>query len=113
PREEHPREPADAREERREQPFLQVGMTVEEATRALMLRTLETTSYNKTRTAQILGVSAKTVYNKLKEWSAAGDVEAQHADALSRGHGREPVSRNAASTGRLVSIDVARKRRFA
>ena len=53
---------------------LGVGTTVEEAERLLILKTLEATSNNKTRAAEILGISLKTLHNKLKEYgSAAGD----------------------------------------
>ncbi len=46
-----------------------VGATVDEAERMLILRTLEATGQNKTRAAEILGVSLKTLHNKLKEYS--------------------------------------------
>jgi DNA-binding NtrC family response regulator len=52
---------------------LQVGMTVDEAERLLILRTLEATGQNKTRAAEILGVSLKTLHNKLKLYGAAGE----------------------------------------
>jgi DNA-binding NtrC family response regulator len=52
---------------------LQVGATVGEAERLLILRTLEATGQNKTRAAEILGVSLKTLHNKLKEYCRAGD----------------------------------------
>ncbi len=45
---------------------LRVGATVDEAERLLILRTLEATGQNKTRAAEILGVSLKTLHNKLK-----------------------------------------------
>src|SRR5437868_6103888 len=47
---------------------LGVGTTVEEAERLLILKTLESTSNNKTRAAEILGISLKTLHNKLKEY---------------------------------------------
>ena len=47
---------------------LSVGTTVEEAERRLILRTLEATHNNKTRAAEILGISLKTLHNKLKEY---------------------------------------------
>jgi transcriptional regulator with PAS, ATPase and Fis domain len=49
---------------------VQVGTTVGEAERLLILRTLESTGQNKTRAAEILGVSLKTLHNKLKEYRA-------------------------------------------
>jgi len=48
---------------------VRVGNTVDEAERLLILRTLEATGQNKTRAAEILGVSLKTLHNKLKEYS--------------------------------------------
>jgi DNA-binding NtrC family response regulator len=48
-----------------------VGTTVEEAERGLILRTLEHTHNNKTKAAEILGISLKTLHNKLKEYGAA------------------------------------------
>jgi DNA-binding NtrC family response regulator len=48
---------------------VRVGTTVDQAERLLILRTLESTGQNKTRAAEILGVSLKTLHNKLKEYS--------------------------------------------
>jgi DNA-binding NtrC family response regulator len=48
-----------------------VGTTVEEAEKGLILRTLEHTNNNKTRAAEILDISLKTLHNKLKEYSGA------------------------------------------
>jgi DNA-binding NtrC family response regulator len=50
----------------------QIGTTVEEAEKGLILRTLEHTRNNKTRAAEILGISLKTLHNKLKEYGTAG-----------------------------------------
>jgi DNA-binding NtrC family response regulator len=50
---------------------LGVGTTVEEAEKMLILKTLEATSNNKTRAAEILGISLKTLHNKLKEYGSA------------------------------------------
>ena len=41
------------------------GTTVDEAERRLILLTLEHTRNNKTRAAEILGISLKTLHNKL------------------------------------------------
>src|SRR5207244_1895392 len=49
---------------------LGVGTTVEEAERLLILKTLEATNNNKTRAAEILGISLKTLHNKLKEYGS-------------------------------------------
>jgi DNA-binding NtrC family response regulator len=45
-----------------------IGTTVEDAEKGLILRTLEHTRNNKTRAAEILGISLKTLHNKLKEY---------------------------------------------
>lgn len=47
-----------------------VGTTVDEAERRLIVRTLESTGNNKTRAAEILGISLKTLHNKLKEYGS-------------------------------------------
>ena len=49
---------------------LPIGTTVEEAEKSLILRTLEHTRNNKTRAAEILGISLKTLHNKLKEYGS-------------------------------------------
>jgi len=58
---------------------LGVGTTVGEAERLLILKTLESTNNNKTRAAEILGISLKTLHNKLKEYSGL-NVEAAVPD---------------------------------
>ena len=50
---------------------LPVGTTVGEAEKALIQITLQHTKNNKTRAAEILGISLKTLFNKLKEYGAA------------------------------------------
>ena len=50
---------------------LAVGTTVNEAEKALIQLTLQHTKNNKTRAAEILGISLKTLFNKLKEYDAA------------------------------------------
>jgi len=52
---------------------------VEEAERLLILKTLEATSNNKTRAAEILGISLKTLHNKLKEYGSSA-ADASRAD---------------------------------
>jgi len=49
---------------------LGVGTTVGEAEKLLILKTLEATNNNKTRAAEILGISLKTLHNKLKEYGS-------------------------------------------
>jgi len=50
--------------------YLDIGTKVEEAEKKLILRTLEHTKNNKTRAADILGISLKTLHNKLKEYGS-------------------------------------------
>ena len=47
---------------------VEVGTTVDEAERQLILKTLTSTHNNKTKAAEILGISSKTLQNKLKEY---------------------------------------------
>ncbi|HLH04522.1 MAG TPA: sigma-54 dependent transcriptional regulator [Bryobacteraceae bacterium] len=54
---------------------LPVGTTVGEAEKALIQLTLQHTKNNKTRAAEILGISLKTLFNKLKEYGAAESAE--------------------------------------
>jgi transcriptional regulator with PAS, ATPase and Fis domain len=51
---------------------VEVGTTVDEAERQLILKTLASTHNNKTRAAEILGITTKTLQNKLKEYANAG-----------------------------------------
>src|SRR5579864_8447801 len=57
---------------------LEVGTTVGEAEKMLILKTLAATNNNKTRAAEVLGISLKTLHNKLKEYgnvsSAVGET---------------------------------------
>jgi DNA-binding NtrC family response regulator len=63
---------------------LGVGTTVDEAERLLILKTLEATNNNKTRAAEILGISLKTLHNKLKEYgSQSGADGSEIAEAAS------------------------------
>jgi DNA-binding NtrC family response regulator len=50
--------------------LLPVGTTVDEAEKRLIHRTLEFTENNKTRAAEILGISLKTLHNKLNSYDA-------------------------------------------
>ncbi|HET9180690.1 MAG TPA: sigma-54 dependent transcriptional regulator [Candidatus Angelobacter sp.] len=58
---------------------LEVGTTVEEAEKMLILKTLVATNNNKTRAAEILGISLKTLHNKLKEYGTASGVASEAA----------------------------------
>jgi transcriptional regulator with PAS, ATPase and Fis domain len=46
------------------------GATVDEVERELIVQTLDSTANNKTRAAELLGISLKTLHNKLKEYEA-------------------------------------------
>ena len=50
---------------------LEVGTTVGEAEKMLILKTLAASNNNKTRAAEVLGISLKTLHNKLKEYGNA------------------------------------------
>jgi DNA-binding NtrC family response regulator len=49
---------------------LPIGTTVEDAEKALILQTLDFAGQNKTRAAEILGISLKTLHNKLNRYRA-------------------------------------------
>jgi transcriptional regulator with PAS, ATPase and Fis domain len=50
---------------------LPVGVTIDQAERALIELTLQHTKNNKTRAAEILGISLKTLFNKLKGYGGS------------------------------------------
>ncbi|MBK7891703.1 MAG: sigma-54-dependent Fis family transcriptional regulator [Bdellovibrionales bacterium] len=54
---------------------LSAGMTVAQAEKALILKTLEFTEQNRTKAAQMLGISIRTLRNKLHEY---GEMEVGH-----------------------------------
>ncbi len=49
-----------------------IGATVAEVERELILQTLSAVNQNKTRAADLLGISLKTLHNKLKEYKLTG-----------------------------------------
>jgi len=49
---------------------LRAGLSVAEAERRLIQETLNSTQHNKTRAAEMLGISLKTLHNKLKEYES-------------------------------------------
>jgi DNA-binding NtrC family response regulator len=53
---------------------LPVGTTIENAERELIAITLLHTRHNQTRAAELLGISAKTLYNKLRENGSSGQI---------------------------------------
>jgi DNA-binding NtrC family response regulator len=56
------------------EPIARVGVTLEEMERHLILETLQSTGWNRTHAARILGVTARTLSNKLKVWRTRGLV---------------------------------------
>jgi len=57
-------------------PELKAGMKIEEAERLLIMKTLEFTEQNRTHAAQLLGISIRTLRNKLNEYKGAVTAEA-------------------------------------
>src|ERR1700761_461633 len=60
---------------------IEIGSTIDHAERLLILKTLESHGNNKTRAAETLGISLKTLHNKLKEYgSSVADGSAESGD---------------------------------
>ncbi|MBV5271923.1 MAG: helix-turn-helix domain-containing protein [Afipia sp.] len=58
---------------------LLIGATVEEIERELVLQTLARYEGNRTHAARVLGVSVRTLRNKIRQYSADGaEVPAHH-----------------------------------
>ena len=58
---------------------LLIGATVGEIERELVLQTLARCDGNRTRAARVLGVSVRTLRNKIRQYSAQGvEVPAHH-----------------------------------
>jgi DNA-binding NtrC family response regulator len=71
-----PRAPISASSRRRLTRWL-VGLPIRDIERDLVLETLANTNGNRTATARLLGVSVRTLRNKITEYSARGiDVPA-------------------------------------
>jgi DNA-binding NtrC family response regulator len=66
--------PIDQRERQRSEDTITfpVGTPIEEIERQMIMRTLEKTKNNKTRTAELLGLSLKTLHNKLNLYRGRG-----------------------------------------
>lgn len=62
---------------------LPIGTSMAQAERALMLATLRHYNHHKERTAAVLGISLKTLYNRLKEYAAEGTEGARTGEAAS------------------------------
>lgn len=52
--------------------FLPVGISLREVEKAYVLKTLSSCGNNKTRAAQILGITRKALYDKLARWGITG-----------------------------------------
>lgn len=51
-----------------------VGLPVAEVERGLILATLRQTEGNRTHAAQLLGISIRTMRNKLREYAESGEI---------------------------------------
>ena len=60
-------------------PRLAAGLTIGEAERQLIFNTLEHYEGNKRATAEALGISLKTLYNRLKEYEQSSQKESSEA----------------------------------
>ncbi|MDX1434419.1 MAG: sigma-54 dependent transcriptional regulator, partial [Gammaproteobacteria bacterium] len=58
-------------------PQIAVGLTIGEAERQLIFSTLEHYEGNKRATAEALGISLKTLYNRLKEYEQTAEAEGE------------------------------------
>jgi hypothetical protein len=59
----------------------------------MLLKTLARCGNNKSRTASVLGITAKTIYNRLVRYRAEGLID----DSLLQGMGAEASERDAAA----------------
>ncbi len=59
---------------------LPIGMTMAQAERLLIQATLKQCKYQKERTAAVLGISLKTLYNRLRDYAGGkkGETDAEH-----------------------------------
>jgi DNA-binding NtrC family response regulator len=73
--------PIDQRERLRNEDTitLPVGTPIEEVERQMIMRTLQKTKNNKTRAAELLGLSLKTLHNKLNLYRERGQLEDKKA----------------------------------
>jgi len=61
-------------------PALPVGQPLREVERQLILKTLETVGGNRVRAAEILGISPKTLYNKLGRYNAQSEPQRRETE---------------------------------
>ena len=69
--------PIDQRERHRAEDTitLPIGTPLEEVERQMLVRTLQKTKNNKTRAAELLGISLKTLHNKLNLYRERGQLD--------------------------------------
>ena len=81
--------PIDQRERLRNEDTITfpVGTPIEEVERQMIVRTLKKTKNNKTRAAELLGISLKTLHNKLNLYRERGQLDVE--DAPSTNQNRE------------------------
>ncbi len=75
--------PIDQRERLRDEDTitLPVGTPIEEVERQMIMRTLQKTKNNKTRAAELLGISLKTLHNKLNLYRGRGLLSDKNGDS--------------------------------
>lgn len=61
---------------------IHVGMSIADAERVLILATYQKHNRNKTRTAAVLGISLKTLYNKLHVYGVIPDRPPEQAVSI-------------------------------
>ena len=72
---------------------LPVGTTLDDGEKQLILRTLQSVNNNKTRAAEILGTTPKTLHNKARRWR---ELSRAAVGRDRRGYRRRPFMRDAA-----------------
>jgi len=82
--------PIDQRERRRNEDTITfpVGTPIEEVERQMIVRTLQKTRNNKTRAAELLGFSLKTLHNKLNLYRERGQLDDESKDSTNQNRER-------------------------
>jgi len=80
--------PIDQRERLRNEDTITfpVGTPLEEVERQMIVRTVKKTNNNKTRAAELLGISLKTLHNKLNLYRERGQLSQEDGDSDRRGN---------------------------
>jgi len=68
-------DPSECRVESAAAPALKVGTTVRDMEKELIFRTLENVNDNRTHAAELLGISIRTLRNKLREYKEEADAQ--------------------------------------